>query len=455
MSTKRGTLQLSRRDWLRLSAFGVAAGSTSGWLKALAEEAAGDPHRRRACILLWMSGGPSQTDTFDMKPGHRNGGPFQAIETSVPGVHISEHLPKLARQMEHVALIRSMSTREGDHSRATYLMRTGYLPQGPVQYPTLGALYSKELGTDETELPNFVSITPYRFLSPAAYGPGFLGPQFSPLVVGGAGGAVAAQPGEDGDAYEKLLKVENLSRPNGVDTAQAGARLKLLDDLETDFLASRPDVAARSHRATYRQAVRMMQSGARDAFRLESEPDELRDAYGRNTFGQGCLLARRLVERGVPFVEVSLNGVGQNQGFGWDTHANNFDSVRQLCEVLDPAWATLIEDLKSHGLLETTLVVWMGEFGRTPTINRNNGRDHFPAAWTTVLCGGGIRGGQVVGETSDSGQTVKDRPVSVPDLLATVCGAIGIDPNKQNMSNVGRPIRIVDPEANPIKEILA
>ena len=425
----------------------------SGWLKTLADETANDLRRQRSCILLWMSGGPSQTDTFDMKPGHRNGGAFQPIETSVPGIQISEHLPQLAKQMEHIALVRSMSTKEGDHSRAMFFLRTGYLPQGPVQYPTLGSLYSKELGRDEAELPNFVSVTPNRFLGPAAYGPGFLGPNFSPLVVGG-NGVVVAQPNGDGKDYEKTLQVKNLSRPDKVTAAQAKSRLKLLDDLETDFLAQHPDVTARSHRTTYRQAVRMMHSKAKDAFRLDSEPDKLKESYGLNTFGQGCLLARRLVERGVPFVEVSLNGVGGNQGFGWDTHANNFGSVKNLCGVLDPAWATLIDDLKSRGLLETTLIVWMGEFGRTPRINRNTGRDHFPAAWTTVLSGGGIRGGQAVGKTSNSGTSVKERRVSAPDFLATVCTAIGIDPMKQNMSNVGRPIRIVDPEAKPISEIL-
>jgi uncharacterized protein (DUF1501 family) len=199
----------------------------------------------------------------------------------------------------------------------------------------------------------------------------------------------------------------------------------------------------------------MMRSEASKAFNLDDEPAALRDAYGRNRFGQGCLMARRLVQRGVPFVEVTLAGLPQNQVPGWDTHANNFDSVRRLSEVLDPAWATLIEDLKSHGLLEATLVVWMGEFGRTPKINPNNGRDHYPQAWSTVLSGGGIRGGQVIGRTSRDGTAVEERPVSVPDLLATVCHALGIDPLKQNMSDIGRPIRIVDKDAKPIQEVLA
>lgn len=442
---------LSRRDWLKLSAFGALGGSVSGWLPALAAGAAKNPRRKRSCILLWMTGGPSQLDTFDMKPGHENGGEFKPIKTAVPGIEISEHLPKLAGQMKHVAPIRSMTTKEGDHARATYLLRTGYLPQGPVQYPTLGSFLSKELGPDTAELPNYVSIGPYRFLSPAAYSPGFLGPKHSPLVVGGNGLNVV-QPGSN--AYEQALKVRNLDRPAGVDLPQADARLSLLKGLDDDFTRSRPGVSPESHVAAYAQAVRMMRSKAIDAFTLDEEPDKLRDKYGRNQFGQSCLLARRLVEQGVPFVEVSLNGVQGTQTFAWDTHNNNFPAVKSLSSVLDTGWATLLEDLHDRGRLDDTLVVWMGEFGRTPKINRNQGRDHFPAAWTTVLSGGGIKGGQVVGKTSPDGMKVDDRPVSVPDLIATICKSLGLDPRKQNMSNIGRPIRLADPNAKPIQEIL-
>jgi len=448
----RTSALLSRRDWLRLSALGVGC-SLSGWFQDFAGDAAKNPQRKRSCILLWMSGGPSQTDTFDPKPDHENGGTFKTIDTSVPGVRIGEHLPKLAKMMQHAVPVRSMSTKEGDHARATYLMRTGYLPQGPVQYPTFGSLLSKELGEDEAELPNFVSMSPYWFLSPAAFSPGFLGPKFSPLVVGGQARPGGAQNGGE-NAYEQALKVKNLELPENVNLPQADARLELLDGLETRFFADHPGVVASSHRSAYRQAVRMMRSKGIEAFSLDKEPDKLRDAYGRNQFGQSCLLARRLVECGVPFVEVSLNGVQGNQGFAWDTHGNNFESVKNLCGVLDPGWATLIEDLKTRGLLETTMVVWMGEFGRTPKINRNQGRDHFPAAWSTVLCGGGIKGGQAYGETSDDGMTVKDKPVKVPDFLSTICKGLGIDSMKQNMSNIGRPIRIADPEAKVIQEIL-
>lgn len=443
---------LSRRDWLKLSACGAFGTSMSGWLPAFAKNAAKNPKRKRACILLWMTGGPPQTDTFDMKPGHANGGKFKPIKTAASGLEISEHLPNLAKQAKHIAPIRSMSTKEGDHSRATFLMRTGYLPQGPVQYPTMGATLSKELGETKSELPNYVSISPYRFLSPAAFGPGFLGPQHSPLVVGGNNVAFV---NPNSRAYEQALKVRNLDLANGVNLKQADARLSLLGEMEDEFLAGHPGVTARSHKAAYTQAVRMMRSKAIKAFELDDEPAKLRDRYGRNQFGQGCLLARRLVEHGVPFIEVSLNGVQGNGSFAWDTHNNNFRAVEALCKVLDPGWATLLDDLNDRGLLETTTVVWMGEFGRTPKINNRSGRDHFPAAWSTVLAGGGIKGGQAVGKTSKDGLKVTDRPVSVPDLVATISKAVGVDPMKQNMSNVGRPIRIADPEAKPIKEVLA
>jgi uncharacterized protein (DUF1501 family) len=197
-----------------------------------------------------------------------------------------------------------------------------------------------------------------------------------------------------------------------------------------------------------------MRTEAAKAFNLEEEKSALRDAYGRNLFGQGCLLARRLVERGVPFVEVTMGGVNGG-AFGWDTHQKNFEQVKALSGVLDAGWGALMTDLKERGLLDSTLIVWMGEFGRTPQINQSTGRDHFPNAWSTVLAGGGIKGGGAVGKTAKDGTKVEDRPVNVQDFLATICEALGIDPLKQNMSNLGRPIRIVDKTANPIKEIIA
>jgi hypothetical protein len=446
------TPRLSRREWLKLTTAGVVSYSLSGWLESLANDTVNHAERRRSCILLWMNGGPSQMDTFDLKPGHVNGGPYQEIETSAPGIKISEHLPKIAKFMDKMAIIRSMSTKEADHGRATFLMRTGFLPQGPIQYPSIGSLVSKELGKTDAPLPNSVSIAPYRFFNPAAYGPGFLGPQYAPLIV--ADGNIGIQQ-QGQNAYDQALKVQDLDLPKDVTKAQADARIELLQSLEKDFAATHPGVSPQSHQTAYDRAVRLMRTAAAKAFNLEEEKDSVRDAYGRNLFGQGCLLARRLVEQGVPFIEVTLAGVNNNQAFGWDTHAQNFDAVRRLSEVLDPAWATLMEDLKARGLLDSTLIVWMGEFGRTPKINQAKGRDHWANSWSTVLAGGGIKGGQVIGKTSDDGMEVKERPVTVPDLLATICLALGIDYLKHNQSNVGRPIRIVDKAAQPIKELVS
>jgi hypothetical protein len=437
------SLELSRRDMLRLSWAGLVGAATLPGLEALARaNAAGG---KRSCILLWMNGGPSQMDTFDLKVGHENGGSFKEIETSVPGMKISEHLPKIAGLAEHLAIIRSMKSKEGDHGRATYLLRNGNLPQPPIRYPTLGSLVAKQLGDPAAELPAFVSIAPFRNFNPAAFSPGFLGSQFAPLLVG-----EERSPNGD-DADDDNLTVADLAPPESVSSETVGERLGLLGWLNDRFVATHAGPPAVGYKTAYERAVRLMRSEAAKAFDLDEEPAEVRASYGRNRFGQGCLLARRLVERGVPFVEVTLGGPGTPS---WDTHAGNFETVKELCGLLDPAWATLMAELQSRGLLDTTTIVWMGEFGRTPKINDNTGRDHYPNAWSTVLAGGGIRGGQVVGRTSADGMTVDDRPVSVPDLLATVYTALAIDPMTQNISNVGRPIRLVDPAAVAIREIV-
>jgi hypothetical protein len=434
---------LSRRDWLRLATAGVVSYSSSGWLGALAADAASHPQRKRSCILLWMSGGPSQLDTWDLKSGHPNGGPFRPVATSVPGIQVSEHLARVGRYMDHMAVVRSLTSKEGDHGRATFLLRTGYLPQGPVQYPSIGALVSKELGDDGSELPNFVSIAPFSILNQGAFGAGFLGPRHAPLVVGET--AVAARP--PGGNTDRALQVEDLVPPAAVTKAHADARLDLLKQVQRDFLARHPDLPALSHQNAYDRAVRLMRTAAAKAFDLGEEKAAVRDAYGRNLFGQGCLLARRLVERQVPFVEVTLDG--------WDTHGDNAATVRRLSQTLDQSWAALMGDLKERGLLATTLIVWMGEFGRTPKFPRPDGRDHWPNSFSAVLAGGGIKGGQVIGDTGPGGAAIKDRPVTVPEFLATVCQALGIDPQKQNLSNVGRPIRIVAPGTQAVREALA
>jgi hypothetical protein len=445
--------RLSRRELFKLSAAGVAAWASSGWIEKLAADVANNPARKRSCILLWMNGGPATIDMWDLKPGHKNGGPFKEIQTSAPGLKIGEHLPKIAKFGDQMAIIRGMRTKEADHGRGTFVMRTGYNPTGPIQYPGIGSLLSKELGDLDNPLPNCVAIAPFRGASPAAFSPGFLGPQYAPLIVGENAQPGPQQPGQPAPEFAKLLKVEDVDLPNGVDPTHADARLDLLTDMEKDFVRRHPGAAPQSHYTAYNRAVRLMRTAAAKAFNVEEEPEAVRDAYGRNLFGQGCLLARRLVERGVPFVEVTHSGV--NGGIGWDTHADNFNQVRANCEMLDPAWAALMNDLQVRGLLDSTLIVWMGEFGRTPQITGQTGRDHFPNAWSTVLAGGGIKGGQAIGKTSADGMEVTERPVAVPDFLATVCLALGVDPLKQNRSNVERPIRIVDKEAEPIKEVLS
>ena len=448
------TRSLSRRDWLKLSGAGVVSYSASGWLSSLARASAQDPQRRRSCILLWMNGGPSQLDTFDMKPGHANGGPIKEISTSVPGIRISEHLPRIARFMDHMAIIRSMNTKENDHGQGAYYLHTGYAPRGPIQYPSLGALVAAEVGTDTAALPNYVSIAPYRFFNADAFNSGFLGPKYAPLFVADNYQQQFNGRQPSNEDYDRLLKVQDIAPLGDITKERFDARVDLLLDLEKEFVAQRPGVAPKSHQTAYERAVKLMKTAASKAFNIEEEPAKVREAYGRNIFGQGCLLARRLVEHGVPFVEVTLGQFAGNN-LGWDTHQNNFEAVKQLCNILDPAWATLMEDLKARGLLDTTLIVWAGEFGRTPKITAgSNGREHWATGWSTVLAGGGIRGGQVVGRTSASGETIEDRPVTAPDFIATIAKAMGMDPRKQNMSNVGRPIRIADPDAAPIEEIV-
>jgi uncharacterized protein (DUF1501 family) len=291
-------------------------------------------------------------------------------------------------------------------------------------------------------LPTFISISPFTF---AQTGAGFLGPQYAPLGVSG----VSDDPRARAD-----LTIENLKPTATLDSNSVKARRMLLDEMQRDFNTKYESDSVAAHRANYARALRMVETQGRQAFRLDQEPNALRDAYGRNRFGQGCLLARRLVERGVPFVEVSLSGVGRGAALGWDTHQNNFEAVKQLSQVLDPAFATLLEDLRTRGLLDATLVVWMGEFGRTPKINPNSGRDHFPAAWSTVLAGGGVKTGQAIGDTGKDGVEVTKRPVTVPEYFATILTALGVDYRKENVTPEGRPIPVVDRGGKPVTELV-
>ncbi len=415
---------LSRRDFLKLSAAGVSAVSLSGWMNVLAARAAQTGAKTKSCVLLWMDGGPSHKDTFDMKPGTKDGGSFTPIKTSVPGIEISEHFPNLAPLMKHGAIVRGMSTGEGAHGRAKYYMHTGYKEGvGGLVYPSLGSIVSQQLGNPEFPLPNFVSI------GNRSFGSGFLGTQHQPLIVN-----------------DPTKGVENLK--SAVGDRQFGDRVGLLEEMEAAFHRDYQAGTAAAHHTTYERAVTLMQSKEAKAFDLSQESDATRKRYGGTKFGEGCLLARRLVETGVRFVEVTLGG--------WDTHQNNFARVKNLSAQVDPAMSALITDLKERGLLDSTLVIWMGEFGRTPKINSRGtepGRDHYPRAWSTLLFGGGIKGGQVISKTDKEGATVVERPVSTLDFMATVCKTLGIDYTKKNQTPIGRPIRLVDKGEEVIKEL--
>jgi uncharacterized protein (DUF1501 family) len=376
----------------------------------------------KACIVLWLNGGPSHLDTWDPKPGAATGGPFKAIATSAPAIQICEHLPQVAEQAHHLAILRGMTSREGNHDRAQHLLHTGYVPNPTVSFPSLGGWVSAELGAPDAELPNFVSIG-----GPSASA-GFLGVQNGPFVV-----ANPSQP------------IANTSYPRNLDFVRFLRRKAALEQLESQFAVETGDAKVKGRQAVYAKAVRMMYAPRLRAFEIADEPDAVKAAYGDSDFGRGCLMARRLVEAGVKLVEVVLDG--------WDTHQNNFERTKKLMGALDPAMATLVRDLGERKLLGSTLILCLGEFGRTPKINDSDGRDHFPAAWSAVLAGGGVRGGVVHGATSGEGDRVVSAQTVVPDLFATAATLLGMDPDKTVTTPLGRPVSLTD-SGKAIHEIL-
>ncbi|MCA9431635.1 MAG: DUF1501 domain-containing protein, partial [Candidatus Omnitrophica bacterium] len=375
------------------------------------------------CILLWMDGGPSQMETFDPKPGTQNGGPTRSIKTSIPGVEISEHLPQMAEQLRHLNLIRSMVSTEGSHQRAKYLGHTGYNPQPTIQHPSLGAIVSEELGNPDFSLPQFVSI------GGPSFGPGYLGQEHAPFVVN-----------------DPRKKLENAEPPQSVDRDRFQSRLAILDRMERRFASSHSGSKVRDHHDAYRQAVRFMNAPEMATFDLEQEPSAVRSAYGDSQFGQGCLMARRLIETGVRFVEVTLRG--------WDTHQDNFTRTTALCEELDPAFATLVKELLERDLWDSTLVVWMGEFGRKPRIDAQDGRGHWTTGWNVVMGGGGLEEGRVIGATSSDGEEVIESQVGIPDLYHAILTGLGIDPFTEYLTPLRRPITFVNDKAQGIPELI-
>jgi uncharacterized protein (DUF1501 family) len=397
---------VSRRGFLQLTG---AAGL--GLSNVLAGRAAELKKQNRACILLWMAGGPSQFESFDPKPGADTQGPTKAISTDVPGLQIAEHWLRMAKVMNEMAVIRSMTSKEGNHGRATYLLHTSYPPSGGIVHPGFGSLVAQQLGDADFDLPNFVSI------SGQSVGPSFLGVRHAPFVV-----------------TDPQKPPDNLTLP--VASARLQRRLELMKELEAPLARSGAAPLVKDHQTLYNQTAQMALSPRTRAFDLAQESERMRDQYGRSAYGQGCLMARRLIEAGVTFVEV--------QSGGWDTHGNELPTLKKLIPPVDQGTAALLTDLKARGLLDKTLVIWMGEFGRTPRVNLTAGRDHYPQAFNVALAGAGVRGGRVVGATDKEGVEVVERPVTVPDLFCTFCKSLGIDPRFENQSNVGRPLKIVE-----------
>jgi hypothetical protein len=398
------------------AASAMATALRAGQARAAAEGmalAGRNPRPAKACILLYMAGGPSHIDTFDPKPGRPGGGPFKAIPTSVEGAQICEHLPRLAERLKHTVLIRSLTAKEGNHDRARHLMHTSYAPAGGADHPGFGSLVAEARGGGSSGLPGYVAI------SGPGEDSGFLSSALSPFPV-----------------KNPLKPVRHLAPAKGIDAERFAHRLELWRKLEDRFAGERGGAFARGRREVGEQAITLMQSSGVQAFQLDAEPETVKQRYGATEFGGGCLMARRLVEAGVPFVEVNLNG--------WDTHEDNFNRVKGLCATLDQGFSSLLDDLEGRGLLRETLVVWMGDFGRTPRINEKGGRDHHPACSSVLLAGGGIKPGQVVGATDADGAEVRDRPVTVPDLYRTIAHLLDLNPDKQRTSPAGRPIKTVE-----------
>lgn len=374
---------------------------------------------KKRCILLWMNGGASQIDTFDMKPGRPTGGPFRPISSKVASMPMCEYLPKMANIADQLAVIRSMKTQSPDHPDGIYHMHTCYKMSERTPHPELGAVVAKFNGASAGDLPAFIRMGPC-----GNAGSGYLGPAHEPFSVG-----------RDG----KLPPFSSSSLTEPVEARRAD----LFRLVEQEFAQTHPAEPFESHRMAKERAWRMMRG--KGVFDISKEWPKAKERYGDTDFGRGCFLAAKLVEAGVPFIEV-----GQDN---YDSHADNFVVHKANMQVLDIAWSALITDLAERGLLNDTLVVWMGEVGRTPQINNRAGRDHFIRAWTVVLSGGGIKGGQVYGKTDADGKEVIDQPVSEGDLFATIYQSLGINHRAKHYHGV-RPVWLTPEGAKPLTTLM-
>lgn len=413
-----------RRAFLRIGS--IATFGSFGWGDILRLRAAAPAGVKKdiSIIHLWLAGGISHLDTFDMKPDadRKNRSTFKQIPTSVAGLHICESLPRTARLMNKVTLIRSMTHKQSAHGAAQTLMLSGHDALPTLLVPSVGSVIYKELGP-RNELPPYVMIPQPRGNNARA---GFLGPKYNPFSAG--------------EVNVAKYSVRDMDLPIGIDWSRMEGRHSLLQVVDSQIRRWDTSDTFDTLDSYYQAAFELMRSPrAKKAFNVAEEPENLRDEYGRTSMGQGCLLARRLVESGVRFVSV---GKGEN---AWDHHTNIFPSyANEFMPELDRAFSTLLTDLEQRGMLDSTLVILTGEFGRTAEINVNNGRDHWPNCFSLVLAGAGVPGGQVVGASDKDGMYVKDRPVEVPDLMATIFKKLGIDFTKEYMSNIGRPLRISD-----------
>lgn len=376
----------------------------------------------KSAILLWMSGGPSTMDIWDLKPGATTGGEFRPISTA-GDMEICEHMPETAKVMDKLSIIRSMSTREADHDRGRYYMHTGYVPNPNIEYPSYGSVIAHETidQRPNLEIPPFVSV------GGGSEGPGFLGMAWAPFVVNSNG------------------QVRNLDM--NMDQARLTQRMAALDLIEKGFIGQNRGSASKDHMDILKKTLNLMTSEQMEAFKVAKEPKEVQDRYGNDGFGRGCLMARRLVEAGVPFVEVDLGG--------WDNHQNIFTTLKdQKLPVLDKAMSALVSDLDERGLLQDTAIIWMGEFSRTPRINGNGGRDHWARSWSVVVGGAGMKGGQAIGATNADGTNVETDPYTSQDVMASVCKALGISLETTFTSKSGRPMKIAN-GGKVIKELFA
>lgn len=403
---------MNRRHFLSHIAATTSIASTSSFTNSILANAADMKKRNKSVILLWMGGGPSTIDLWDLKPGTSTGGQFKPINTSADGVQICEHLPLLAKQMHHLSIVRSMSTREADHMRGRYYMHTGFVPSPDIEHPSYGSIISHELLSlnNDLEIPAFVSV------GGSSIGPGYLGASYAPFVVDSNG------------------NIRDLN--NSIDPQRMNDRLQMLSIIEDQFISQRKGVAL-DHQKIIKKTVQLMTSKQMDAFKVSKEPANVREKYGNTGFARGCLMARRLVEIGVPFIEVDLGG--------WDNHANIFSTLEnQKLPEMDKAMSALISDLDDRGLLEDTTILWMGEFGRTPNINGNAGRDHWARSWSVVVGGGSFKKGIVVGETNSDGKEVISEPYSSQDLLASVLKSVDIPLETTFAAKNGRPMKIAN-----------